>query len=1765
MRQGVSCTLNNDPSEPVMGPPELFLELQPGRTFGQLNYTIAGSSDAQLEFRQGNEKYATITEEVRVAFNLINVPKDSKLQTLGDVFMVYNGTARPASFSVVPNDVDNPFDIHRDVVLKNEGRLNPPLFLTVADLQNVTVYFTPDAKGFYEMIMVMQDACNEIALASINATLACSVSPVAVATTPVEGHQELFEGQGGEALKYADWAHPRGWFPPFNLNATPTQIVGNVKDVEITETDGSIRTARFKEWVDAPAWSAPFRDHGFLYSWSVDMAPTGSNIPDSVAKERSQSIARLVDGTRIEAAFAPLNGTVPEIVGADYPVATFLPDVVGFYNFKLEVATACEASQYTTRILFGCNAPPKIAIEKLEADLDLCLPKLRLSAAPTTDDDNDILYHRWTPVQGFIASAILGAAGGHPNASNGIILENSENEETSFDPDATGVYNFEVEVSDGCLAPKKTFDVEVLWSSACSSLAATMVSSVTLAVVIYLALVTVAALYKFYREPTHPLDPECMSVDIKRLSKLEILLEKLRFEKLTGSKQFSQELQKRQELAALQAALNGAILIEDDDEREEAVAAANAELELAEFRKKKFGFRLNIESEAALLPMSVQFWRALVILSIFLEWAHLILLLFQSNVRWPQEVTESAAWGNLSLPLEIMYDTHFALQMYLCSSLVIMAIAVTDWGFLGRWSRASRKRGGGKALQLKRAKSGFHSGKGSGEGGAEQGKYAVLSDVLVAQPGFFSTFRIVAFFNFFVVVEILYIPILHNSFDMITCSYRDQLFPYPHLAKDEGMRCWRDEHMFHTLVAMAGLVILCPVGLTFLCTVSQRIDFRVRELPHFSIARLVLKYLAVFFAVFFGTAERTRIAPLGPYGVPNPDLADGSGYDTSQSQHASNDTLHLLVMMFVSGTLLVLNLRLQPMRGRGGVLNCLRAASYGTILFLSFIAFDLTIGAGSGSVILKPGTEYRGLALETATASDGPITPVAASLSAGALLFFVLNWWRTIDMCVPNLPMNRLLKMERPRLSQSSRVITMMITGGQKSGDIEQGTAQMDEWQRMLDDDPGRQALVWVKVLQVCLSMRLTNYESVSSLDGYTKLREAALGFIGMAAHTEEGLDALVRSEAGTVIRFSLHDPASGVRVAACRLVQRLTELPEGMQIIMNTDDGNWKNAQNWFESEDEDFYALLSSKFNNKIAALLMKGIKCLRLLGLLGMDSWISRRWTSTKLDALMALTDCVLDPNSYVAQEGCKAFVDIIMAASGKNLELHLDDEALAAMPSADGHRKRRRRRKADSPWGESVDPMFIIMLPRYRLVEAVIEATASTDSVVRTISQDLFASVIKNDTQDSLSLQISSMLSDQAWIIRLRALQATTKVYSNLLAEATQYDAADGPAAMNAIVRHDMLSFDFFRELGRLVGDPEVGAVREGACTACKNAWEVVLAIGAASMDSGEELKEFFFLSGILEALKDLVDNGDGSSRAIAGAVLSQLVEDSAAALAMMSVDREMQRELETRREGVINRIGEQKTRRLTVLVPSSPPISPAKAATPPGAFSSVSPTPTHQATPSERWEEYCESEASPSRRSPLRSPQRRAGGSPEAKPFADIERSLEDEFIAHTSLRLHPPKPPLEPQVRPRLARDGTSMGEGVRTVPVATAAAKYVENEILKPFDSSATSQEGDAGAVRRSWARGSRHALAQERARAKERAELSALQDPREGAQGRPQWQKRMADYIVAGSGTQGRESEAAPGGTRGEHERGASYHKPRQAPELRLLEERRKAKVRA
>ena len=218
------------------------------------------------------------------------------------------------------------------------------------------------------------------------------------------------------------------------------------------------------------------------------------------------------------------------------------------------------------------------------------------------------------------------------------------------------------------------------------------------------------------------------------------------------------------------------------------MAAANAELEIAEFRKKKFGFTLNIESEAALLPASVHLWRGLLLLSIFVEWAHLLLLLFLPYVRLPQVVAESALWGNLSLPAGAMYQVNFGLQMYLFCSISILAAAQIKWGCLVRDWRTSSKSGSLRGSELKKSKKGFHSSHRSDTGESSSGKHAVLSDVLVAQSGAFSIFQTFAFFNAFVLVEIMYVPILHNSFDMLTCSYSDQLFPFPHLAKDESMR-----------------------------------------------------------------------------------------------------------------------------------------------------------------------------------------------------------------------------------------------------------------------------------------------------------------------------------------------------------------------------------------------------------------------------------------------------------------------------------------------------------------------------------------------------------------------------------------------------------------------------------------------------------------------------------------------------------------------------------------------------------------------------------------------------------------------------------------------------------------------------------------------------------------------------------------------------------------------------------------------------------------
>lgn len=131
-----------------------------------------------------------------------------------------------------------------------------------------------------------------------------------------------------------------------------------------------------------------------------------------------------------------------------------------------------------------------------------------------------------------------------------------------------------------------------------------------------------------------------------------------------------------------------------------------------------------------------------------------------------------------------------------------------------------------------------------------------------------------------------------------------------------------------------------------------------------------------------------------------------------------------------------------------------------------------------------------------------------------------------------------------------------------------------------------------------------------------------------------------------------------------------------------------------------------------------------------------------------------------------------------------------------------------------------------------------------------------------------------------------------------------------------------------------------------------------------------------------------------------------------------------------------------------------------------------------------------------------------------------EKDLEDGFIAHSNLSLRPPKPDLEIQVPPRLARGGSSMEKGVREPSIATAAARYLENKVLKPFDDVMAPREAELGWASRIWARGSHHTPAQERTRTKERTALSVLQDPRGGSQGHAPWQKCMADYILAGSG---------------------------------------------
>ena len=1739
--------------------PDQYLEIPKRRTFGTVYVSMINATDMQivppvsLETGEVLEEVMWFDEEIRVSWSVPRAPRGSKAQ--GDtVMLLYNGTINQtvnnftwtyteddrrlgpgtwnetilnASFSIVPHvyDHDNvtgvtfeePYLIPDNVTALNVNRTDD-LFFTLAEVDRITAFFQPDRPGFYELEAVLEDNCNATTVALANVTVACETAPKAKIEGAPRGVIVKFQGKDGYAMQYADEQHPEGWFPAFRLNATGTEALDRNNQYEVLEEGGNSTIYNYTVWDDTPVWDVPFHPKdGILYEWLLLQAPKGSAVQHKTTNDTLPT-QYTKDGDRIVSAVAPRGGRVPEILELNSPNTTFLPDVVGIYAFGLNASDVCSKAEQTLAVAFTCNKPPVVEVAHRNIDHDRCLPGVTLSATPSFDEDQDIMYYTWTPVQGTIdEEGTLGAVGGHPNASEGIFLTNTDEVETYYLADTTGFWNFNLEVSDGCLARAFPFKVEVEWDKECSAMSRNMTVMITFALLLYGAfwLFWKLSVERYFWAPFHPLDPNCIKYDLKRMYELEEFLKNMRYKKLMGSAAYLEHQAKAAEASRLKNAATMARLKGD----EFAMIAANAAEAFADERMETF--KVDLHHEWALLPITVVVWRAILIFSIAVEFVQLWLLLFLSNVRWPIMVTDLLPQFNLSFGPRHTYTVCRLLQVYLFGS-VLLSLATQQEGTRLRrgfaWTAAAPGRAAARWARLRALKAEKYRENPRRPGRLKAPEPAFLDPkrdpkrgrrkiglVQRAVQGVQKRICTVVLFNNFFLCEFMFVPILHNSIEMLTCTYYDHIHPYPHLAKDESFRCWRGEHMALVIWAGLSVAVLLPFTLAFALDSAQAVDLRLREIPQFAIARHSIKYLAVCFSVFFGTAERTRVAPLGPYGVPNPELRDGSGYAVPTTLHVGNDVLHLFPLLGFFAALLYLNVRLQPLRGRARLLNDMRSVAYGMLLYASLLALDVTVGGSAALTVSRPGTVYRGVELEGTDWSNGKLTSMFAGLLPIGLLALLLGDYRAKEINVPDIPMDQInSRIDLLLYSQSVQVLILALCDGTEARDSEEDdeTQQIERWLDNLEEDMENQILVWVKLLQVSLVGG-----SVSQ-----NLKVAALAVLKRAAEDEDGVYFMAKCEAGAVVRRMLGDPNPKVKVAACKTVARLTESADSMTLLLNSDRGNWKVTQGIWDGEQKERVDWLSRLVIGPIlvgpvyGAYLGLAYKYLRVGGAFGMNNWVMCRWIRSECNMMQNLIECAMHQDNFVVNEALNTLMEIVEASSAAGtLDLWEARSALSVV-SQDSVGLGKKE-------GEiGVNPLEVVLDPKFRTVETTVESLASVDRGIRSTAQSLFNLLAENDNMGAVSGEMMALLTSPYLHVRLRTLQTAIQVYTMRLSDLQTPDEA--PLELPVVAQ--LLEVAFLQQVGELILDPEGFDVREAACMASKSAWTVIL-YGSRGADERDAKKAAFFDSGILDNLVELSKAQEEVGTELATVILADLLQsDAKMRRQIMRVEKSYENMSDIQRQNVLVEIRERKearerrAERERELAAQKTPRSEGTSRDSDSGSGYTTPR-TAPTTPGsdvdadlsspEKWSAYADQSARKAKRDLTEDAGRLAG------------ELFKDTFAA---------PPPAKPEAHPLDRRMTMSRADLAVEGPSGI-------------FGGELTNQ--DPGRIRR-------------------KPKAAAERPPADG--GRVPWQERVARHIVAGG------SGANAHLPRGEHERAASRKREFSASQVRIARKNREARRR-
>ena len=435
--------------------------LPPGRTWGPLSFELASVADEDFT-RDDVPEPERFLEELVLDFALVAAP-DASNRTSADVRLMVpvrdlseggTGATEPGDtvaetaravaaksyVRVLParSDVPNEVDATTTPYLAIDRLLaafEDDAVVTPADAASVAAVLTPDAPGTYVVLITAVDACNATSHAFANVTALCARAPRPAVARASAGASRW---DRRAAAAHADDTHPLGWWAPRVLDGSGTVAVdateGNYHahkawvDSEIWAGDVAaadspnateawdaatpLRTSPFSSWIwwsAAPRWTANANEaDGFLYRWTMTSAPRGSNAWRRVLGERDATstvdptaFSTTESGARVVHASALATGETPFVDDAATATATFTPDVVGTYAFRLDVSNVCHAASVAFEASFECNAEPRWVESEIRASSDArgCLARQTVSAR-VQDDDGDDVFVTWSHLRG---------------------------------------------------------------------------------------------------------------------------------------------------------------------------------------------------------------------------------------------------------------------------------------------------------------------------------------------------------------------------------------------------------------------------------------------------------------------------------------------------------------------------------------------------------------------------------------------------------------------------------------------------------------------------------------------------------------------------------------------------------------------------------------------------------------------------------------------------------------------------------------------------------------------------------------------------------------------------------------------------------------------------------------------------------------------------------------------------------------------------------------------------------------------------------------------------------------------------------------------------------------------------------------------------------------------------------------------------------------------------------------------------------------------